>query len=95
MGQNANHASTMKALFAFSKPTQTSVDLGEKARVFEKVTSNLKDQFSLDKDQVIGLTGVNFEGTQLENFISTQPQSLDITVEVRNAKGILLTRFQT
>ncbi|OQV26126.1 Peroxidasin [Hypsibius exemplaris] len=81
-GASANHASTMKALFAFSKPTQTSVDLGEKARVFEKVTSNLKDQFGLDKDQVVGLTGVNFEGTQLENFIVTQPPPMEITVEV-------------
>ncbi|GAU92502.1 hypothetical protein RvY_04578 [Ramazzottius varieornatus] len=77
-----NSASVQKALFAFSRPTPVSVDLGEKAQVFEKVTSTLKEEFNLNKDEVVGLTGVNIEGTQLENFISTPPPNLDITVEV-------------
>ena len=78
-----NTPATLRALFAFSKPTRLSVDLGEKARIFEKVTSNLKEQFKLDKEQVVGLTAVNLEGTQLENFTPLQPPSLDITVAVK------------
>lgn len=76
----------MKALFAFSRPTAMSVELGEKARLVERVTSTLKDRFNLNKDQIVGLTAVNFEGTQLENYMTKQPQSLAITVEVKMAK---------
>ena len=77
-----NSASVQKALFAFSRPKPISVDLGEKAQVFEKITSSLKEEFGLDKDQIVGLTGVNIEGTQLENFVNTPLPPLDITVEV-------------